>query len=209
MWMIFQMNRTVRPVPIDLTYDMTYISIAYLDPSNPDVVHHHHRLSAPPQLTFEDQPHHYTPPLRPNSSNQSPFPTIVDHSSTAYQSSSFISRPLSRYDSNATPPIVPSMEDESQFPYDQSSRFPDVDDNQGLSTASHQSTRSASVTSGKASASSTSQVKRRRREDSSKAGGRKRGSHLADGTKASAREMRDVVSCWRCVFQRDKVSKAN
>ncbi|KAL9096223.1 MAG: hypothetical protein Q9165_001746 [Trypethelium subeluteriae] len=96
------------------------------------------------------------------------------------------------------------MEDDGQFSLDQSSRFLDAESNQALSSASHQSTRSASVTSAKASASSNSQARRRRREDSLKAGGRKRGSHLADNTKASAREMRDVVSCWRCVFQRDK-----
>ncbi|KAI9668178.1 MAG: hypothetical protein M1821_000998 [Bathelium mastoideum] len=178
---------------------------AYLDPANAETAHQHQRLSAPPQLAFEDEPHHFTPPLRPSSSDQNPFPTsVVDHPTAIYQTSPFPHRPLSRFDSHPTPPVIPSMEDEGQFPFDQSSRFLDAENTRGLSTASHQSARSDSANSGKASGSSATQVKRRRREDSSKAGGRKRGSHLADGTKASAREMRDVVSCWRCVFQRDK-----
>ena len=186
----------------DLTLGVAHILTAYLDPASSDPPHHH-RLSAPPQLAFGDEPHHYTPPRRPSSSDQNALHTsMVDHPSAVYQPSPFPRRRLARYD---TPPIVPSMEGEGQFDLDQSSQFLDADSNQALSSASHHSARSASVTSTKVAPSSASQMRRRKREDSLKAGGRKRGSHLADGTKASAREMRDVVSCWRCVFQRDKV----
>ncbi|KAI9700545.1 MAG: hypothetical protein M1820_006699 [Bogoriella megaspora] len=178
---------------------------AFLTPSG--TVINQQRLSAPPQLALESEPHHFTPPLRPTSSNHEDHfhGSTVDQSSSIFQAESLaVHQPRPRYDHSPIPFIVPSMEDDGAASYDQTSQFADVDSSQALSHTPYQSERSDSAGSAKGKASLAVRQKRPKRSDSLRAGGRKRGSHLADNTKANAREMRDVVSCWRCVFQRDK-----